>query len=382
MTELKQPVDPTNPIVFLDIQIGLESVGRVIIELRKDLVPKTAENFRCLCTGEKGIGVNGKPLHYKGIRFHKVQRLFMVQGGDIVKNDGTSGESIYGPFFDDETLTLPHEAGSVGMANFGRPNTNNSQFFVTTVDSPHCDGSNVVCGKVLRGLGCLQEMEKLASDESVPLLEMTIQNCGEIRSGDDWSFCDDDRSGEKLPPFPEDWDQKANEFTIEQAVAILESIKTAGNLFFGNKEYVDANRKYKKTLRYFNYLKDKLEAIHRKGLTVQQLREKLQALHQINSVVCLNIAAVELKLNNAENAKNSCDEVLLNDPNNAKALYRRGQAHVVLKNYDDALVDLEQAYRSLPLDKNIQNEYQRAKEIWRNYQNQQKNVYKNLFERI
>lgn len=83
-------------------------MGRVVIELRKDAVPKTAENFRCLCTGEKGIGeLNGEPLHYKGTKFHKVQRLFMVQGGDIVKNDGTSGESIYGPFFDDENFTLP-----------------------------------------------------------------------------------------------------------------------------------------------------------------------------------------------------------------------------------------------------------------------------------
>lgn len=82
------------------------SVGRVIIELRKDVVPRTAENFRCLCTGERGIGSSGKPLHYKGSKFHKVQRLFMVQAGDIVKNDGTSGESIYGPFFEDENFTL------------------------------------------------------------------------------------------------------------------------------------------------------------------------------------------------------------------------------------------------------------------------------------
>lgn len=144
-------------------------------------------------------------------------------------------------------------------------------------------------------------------------------------------------------------------------------------------EYIEARRKYRKGVRYFNFLKDKLEEIHRNGLTVHQLREKLQAIYHIHLNVCLNIAAVELKLNNAENAKSFCDEVLLNDPCNAKALYRRGQAHVVLKNYDDALVDLEQAYRSLPLDKNIQHEYQRAKEIWRNYQNQQKNIYKNLF---
>lgn len=171
-------------------------------------------------------------------------------------------------------------------------------------------------------------------------------------------------------------------FQIERAVQVLESIKSAGNLFFGKQEYVEACRKYKKTIRYYNFFKDQLEAKHRDGLTMQQLREKLKAIHKMKWIVCLNMAAVELKLNNVENAKNACDEVLSNDSSNPKALYRRGQAHIGLKNYDDALIDLEKAYRFLPHDKNIQNEYQRAKETWRNYQNQQKNVYKNLFERI
>lgn len=129
-------------------------------------------------------------------------------------------------------------------------------------------------------------------------------------------------------------------------------------------------------------MKDKLEATFQNGAAVPELREKLQPILQINVAVCLNLAAGELKLRNATNAKNACDEVLLNEPNNAKALYRRGQAHIELKNYDDALVDLEQAYRSSPSDKNVQNEYQRAKEVWRNYQNQQMDAYKNLFERI
>lgn len=129
-------------------------------------------------------------------------------------------------------------------------------------------------------------------------------------------------------------------------------------------------------------MKDKLEASFQNGAAVPELREKLQPISQINVTVCLNLAAGELKLRNATNAKNACDEVLLNDPNNAKALYRRGQAHIELKNYDDALVDLEQAYRLSPSDKNVQNEYQRAKEVWRNYQNQQMDAYKNLFERI
>lgn len=78
----------------------------MIIELRKDVVPKTAENFRSLCTGERGIGTFGQPLHYKGIKFHKVQRIFMAQGGDVVRNNGTLGESIYGAVFEDENFTL------------------------------------------------------------------------------------------------------------------------------------------------------------------------------------------------------------------------------------------------------------------------------------
>lgn len=129
-------------------------------------------------------------------------------------------------------------------------------------------------------------------------------------------------------------------------------------------------------------MKDKFEAKNRYEIKGAELKEIMQPIYRINAIACLNIAAVELKLSNADSAKNACDEVLLNDPNNAKALYRRGQAHIQLKNYDDALVDLEQAYRTLPQDKNIQNELHKAKEIWRNYQNQQMDVYKNLFDRI
>lgn len=171
-------------------------------------------------------------------------------------------------------------------------------------------------------------------------------------------------------------------FQIDEAVQVLELIKEAGNIFFKNNEHVKANRKYKKEVRYFNFFKEKLEVAHRTGLKPHELRKKLNPIYDINYSVCLNIGAVELKLNNPEVARNACDEVLQNDPQNAKALYRRGQAHIALKNYDDALVDLEQANRFMPNDKLIQNGYQRAKEIWRNYQNQQKDVYKNLFERF
>lgn len=102
---LKKP-NPDNPLVFLDIKTGPESTGRLVIELRKDAAPRTAENFRRLCIGDHWSQHSRKLLHYKNTKFHKVQRIFAIQGGDVIKNTGTSGESIYGPVFEDETFEL------------------------------------------------------------------------------------------------------------------------------------------------------------------------------------------------------------------------------------------------------------------------------------
>jgi len=174
---------PERSRVFFDIQIGNQEVGRVAFELYNDIVPKTAENFRALCTGEKGVGKSGKPLHYKGSGFHRVIKQFMIQGGDFTQGDGTGGESIYGEKFEDENFSLKHEKPFLlSMANAG-PGTNGSQFFVTTVPTPHLDKKHVVFGEVINGKSIVRQIENLNTHSGdKPIQDATIIDCGELKA--------------------------------------------------------------------------------------------------------------------------------------------------------------------------------------------------------
>ncbi|GJM99622.1 hypothetical protein PR202_ga16742 [Eleusine coracana subsp. coracana] len=169
-----------NPKVFFDILIGKAKAGRVVMELFKDTVPKTAENFRALCTGEKGLGASGKPLHYKGSAFHRIIPGFMCQGGDFTRGNGTGGESIYGAKFPDENFTLRHTGpGVLSMANAG-PNTNGSQFFICTAQTSWLDGKHVVFGKVLDGYSVVQKMEAVGSQSGTTAEPVVIEDCGQL----------------------------------------------------------------------------------------------------------------------------------------------------------------------------------------------------------
>ena len=170
------------PRVFFDVEIGKKAAGRIIMELRSDVVPKTAENFRCLCTGEKGRGKAGKNLHFLNSVFHRIIPDFMLQGGDITRGNGTGGDSIYGGDFRDENFKLKHnKPGMLSMANAG-PNTNSSQFFLTTVETPHLDGVHVVFGSVTSGMNVVRKIEKVGSNSGKPRQRVRIVQSGELNS--------------------------------------------------------------------------------------------------------------------------------------------------------------------------------------------------------
>eukprot|EP00062_Callorhinchus_milii_P001599 gi/632936879/ref/XP_007896456.1/ PREDICTED: peptidyl-prolyl cis-trans isomerase F, mitochondrial [Callorhinchus milii] len=172
-TAAPPPAAEKNPVVYIQVSVDKEPLGQVTIELRADVVPKTAENFRALCTGEKGFG-------FKGSSFHRIIPDFMCQGGDITHHNGFGGRSIYGPSFLDENFILKHTGpGILSMANAG-PNTNGSQFFICTKTTSWLNGKHVVFGHVKDGMDVVKKMEDFGSSTGKTKEKIIITDCGEM----------------------------------------------------------------------------------------------------------------------------------------------------------------------------------------------------------
>ena len=163
----------SRPHCFFDISIDGKGIGRIVFELYSDITPKTCENFRALCTGEKGFG-------YKGCPFHRIIPQFMIQGGDFSRHNGTGGKSIYGEKFADENFKVSFQGpGELAMANAG-PNTNGSQFFITTIKCDWLTGKHVVFGKVIEGMDVVKKMESYGSSSGKTKVNIAIADCGQL----------------------------------------------------------------------------------------------------------------------------------------------------------------------------------------------------------
>eukprot|EP01097_Dermamoeba_algensis_P003373 TRINITY_DN2364_c0_g1_i1.p1 TRINITY_DN2364_c0_g1~~TRINITY_DN2364_c0_g1_i1.p1 ORF type:complete len:361 (-),score=108.14 TRINITY_DN2364_c0_g1_i1:48-1130(-) len=353
----------TNPRVFFDIKIGNESAKRIVFELFAQVVPKTAENFRALCTGEKGVGKSGKPLHFKGSSFHRIIKGFMCQGGDFTAGNGTGGESIYGEKFEDENFIVKHERpGLLSMANAG-PGTNGSQFFITAGPTPHLDNKHVVFGKVLKGMGVFRKMESLPTESSdKPTVDVVIENCGELKEGEDDGI-PTPADGDSFEDHPAD----AGVSDPQERLKIGTALKGIGNTYFANKDFVRAAEKYEKAVLYLE-----------EGVSVEEGELKKQ-LDESRLASYLNLAACQLKLQKNSGAIKSCSKALSISPSSVKGLFRRAQAFGAQKDFEEAKQDLLALLKIEPSNKDARVEYDRIVKAQETFNKSQSKMYAGLF---
>mmetsp|Transcript_22395 Transcript_22395/g.45273 ORF Transcript_22395/g.45273 Transcript_22395/m.45273 type:complete len:352 (-) Transcript_22395:239-1294(-) len=348
-----------NKRVFFDISIGGEDQGRIVFELFSDETPKTCENFRALCTGEKGQAKSmDVPLHYKGCKFHRIIPNFMCQGGDFTKGNGTGGESIYGEKFEDENFNRLHTTpGLLSMANAGK-GTNGSQFFITTVETPHLDGKHVVFGKVSKGMNIVRRMELVQTESDRPVVPVEITDCGELMEGEDDGFRDTLHDpADQYPDFPVD----APEGTDMHTAAA--SIKDLGNEAFKGGDYKRAVDKYEKALRF----------IELGGFAGEDAVQAQTLSCHLNCAMCF------LKLQKPEQCRKKCNDALAMDAGNVKALFRRGCANLALGDADKAEADLKEAEKKSPDDVAVKKELAKVAAYRKKQAGREKDLAKKMF---
>ncbi|KAL8809599.1 MAG: hypothetical protein Q9200_003271 [Gallowayella weberi] len=305
-----------------------------------------------------------------GSIFHRVIKGFMIQGGDFTAGNGTGGESIYGEKFEDENFQLKHEKPLLlSMANAG-PGTNGSQFFVTTVPTPHLDGKHVVFGEVLDGKGIIRKIENLKTQNDKPSADVTIADCGQL-SGDESSKNIPDSTGDPYEDFPED---QGKDLKAPEIYKIANELKDFGNKAFKAGDLNLALDKYQKGLRYLN------EDSEIEKDDPVELPKQLTA---IRFTLHSNSALLQNKLKAYEEAQKSATNALEQEDvagaDRAKAFYRKGVASQGLKDDEQAVKDFEEALKLAPGDTAIMKELSAVKKKFAEQTKKEKAAYKKFF---
>lgn len=368
-------------ITYFDISIGGQKAGRIIFSLYSDLVPKTAENFRQLCTGEAGTSKTGSTLSFKGSKFHRVIKGFMCQGGDFTAGNGTGGESIYGEKFEDEAFPVAHtKPFLLSMANAG-PNTNGSQFFITVAPTPHLDNKHVVFGEVIRGKSLVRAIENNpTASGDVPIQPVVIEDCG-LLSADDPSLAEETTAGadgDVYEDYPEDEDRDTND--ASKVFEMAKSIREVGNKLFKEGKLDLALAKYQKATRYLD--------LH--WPLPEEGPEELRASYvELFRPCLLNSALAAIKIQPSSSANSTTavanttraiNQFDLKPADGAKALYRRALARVQLKDDEQAEQDLLEAQKLAPEDAAIATELGKIKEVRKQKREKEKKAFKKMFQ--
>lgn len=362
-------------INYFDISAAGVLKGRVVFKLYDDVVPRTAENFRALCTGEKGISEkSGKPLTYEGSLFHRVIKGFMCQGGDFTHGTGVGGESIYGEKFEDENFQLNHDKPFLlSMANAG-PNTNGSQFFITTAPTPHLNGKHVVFGEVIQGKSIVRALERSEKGESDrPVDDWVISSCGQL--AEDYvpepHQVPDDGTGDIYEAVAED-DEKVDYNKPETVLEAVRFLKELATKLLKESRFDKSLEKYNKGAEFLSDLAEK-------DLNEEQVVEKDQLSVSLN----LNAALAALKDKNGKKAIAAAQMVLAYEHadkmQQTKAWYRKGSGYLLTKNEDSALEAFNAALVLSPGDAAVLKGIQDAKRQAQVRKNQQKKAMSKFF---
>lgn len=378
-------IDILRPNVYLDVSIGNEQVGRIVIELYSDLAPKACENFLNLC---KGYQISNDIIGLKNTVFHKVLKNFVIQGGDVdykygqdypPKSLGSGSVSTINnqlPFEDENLSEAIDTPFKLCMANNSSKNANGSQFFISTYSQSHLTGKHTVFGKVIFGKSVVREIEKVnTNSENVPIDPVIITDCGEWNSEMPvpiYNASYDQIGGDIYEEYPDD-DENIDKNSSESVYYASDKIKTSGNLLLKAGDKKSALFKYKKCLRYvMEYFPDPDDE--------PQWYSKYEALKKslyLNmSLVCLQL---EQYSKSVDYANYLLEMQIATSQDKAKAHFRKGSSLFKLKKYPLALTEFKNAHSLMPNDAAIQKELEKCEEIVENRKKEEKSKYAKFF---